>query len=440
MRATARGWTLALSTICVALAASLSAARADVLFENVTLIDGTGAAPLPGASVLVKGDRIDIVSAGPIRHGAGVQVVDGKGKFLMPGLIDSHVHIGANTTTQENWREKHEVGVRALQGYLYSGVTSVYDSGNVSDFTFGLREEERAGKFVSTRLFASGTTVAAPTGYGSGTRAITVDDWSKAQPVLDAYFKNRKPDVQKIVIARDNFAPDNLAKVVRLANENGIRTTIHASGEDDYNDALAAHVDEFAHALRTPVSEPMLKLLATRRIPMSTTLAVFSYIERVGDDTSFLDEPLWKASVDADIIANEKGPARQRYIESNMSANFKKSNSAGLAAAKQLHDAGGVIVAGTDRGWGPTLHMEVALLHSAGIPLLDITRIATLNGAIYVGQEKNLGSIQRGKLADLLLLNADPTKDVKNFMAIEAVYKGGQKIDRSKLDLPANRK
>ena len=98
----AHRWTLAAAAVCTALGASLGAARADMLFENVTLIDGTGNQPLPGASVLVKGDRIDIVSAGPIKHPAGVQVVDGKGKFLMPGLIDSHIHLGANTITPEN--------------------------------------------------------------------------------------------------------------------------------------------------------------------------------------------------------------------------------------------------------------------------------------------------------------------------------------------------
>ena len=74
------------------------------------------------------------------------------------------------------------------------------------------------------------------------------------------------------------------------------------------------------------------------------------------------------------------------------------------------------------------------------IPLLDLTRIVTLNGAIYLGKEKELGSIQRGKLADILLLNADPTKDVKNFQAIAAVYKGGEKIDFAQLDIPINKK
>ncbi len=440
MRVSTRRRTLAIAAICAALSAPLGAAQADVLFENVTLIDGTGNQPLAGASVLVKGDQIDVVSAGPIKHDRGVQVVDGKGKFLMPGLIDSHVHIGANKITDANSAEQHLWGVQALQSYIYTGVTSIYDSGNVADYMFKLRDEERAGKFLSPRVFASGTTVGAPTGYGATPRAMQVIEWDKAKPVLEAYFRDRKPDLQKIVIDRHNFPIDNLTKVVRLANEYGIRTTVHATAEEDYNDALAAHVDEFAHQIRSEVSAPMVRLLATRKIPMSTTAAVFGYIERIGDDASFLDQPLWKNAVNADIITAQKGPERQRYIESGMSANFKKTNHIALGNAKKLHDAGAVLAAGTDRGWGPALHMELELLHGAGISLLDITRIATLNNAIYLGRENDLGSIQRGKLADLLLLNADPTKDVKNFQAIAAVYKGGEKVDMTKLDIPANKK
>src|SRR3954470_22454269 len=121
MRMNIRSWTSALA-LCTAL--SFPAAAANLLFENVTLIDGTGSQPIAGASVLVKGDRIDLVSPMPLKHDAGVQVVDGTGKFLMPGLIDAHIHLGANTITEENWKEKHEVGVHALQGFLYAGITS----------------------------------------------------------------------------------------------------------------------------------------------------------------------------------------------------------------------------------------------------------------------------------------------------------------------------
>jgi imidazolonepropionase-like amidohydrolase len=82
--------------------------------------------------------------------------------------------------------------------------------------------------------------------------------------------------------------------------------------------------------------------------------------------------------------------------------------------------------------------MELGFLNKAGIPAFDLIKIATLNGAIYMGQDKNLGSIEVGKYADLLVLNADPAADVNNFQAINAVVKNGQRIDLAKLDLPVN--
>ena len=451
-----RSWGAALA-MCTALCWPALNASADVLIENVTLIDGTGAAPLAGASVLVKGDRIDVISPVPLKHEPGVEVVDGTGKFLMPGLIDSHIHIGANTITEQKMKEQHIDGVRALHSFLYRGVTSVLDSGNVPDYIFGMRDEERSDKFVSPRLFATGTNVNVAGGRGGGpirpqgspnSPIRLVGDWSKDGPLFERYLKTRKPDVQKMQIDRHGvFTPpapymsiDQMKRIVRMANENGVRTMIHAASEQDFNDALEAGVDEFAHMIRYPASDALLKRLATKRIPISTTTVVFAFIELLAYTPEFLDEPVWKASVDPDVIAYQKTVERPGFIQSGQAANFKATRHYIWQNAKKVHDMGGVLTAGTDRGWGQTLHMELELLHrEAGIPLLDLTRIATLNGAIYLGQEKDLGSIQRGKFADLLLLDADPTKDVKNFGAIAAVYKGGQKIDFAKLDIPINK-
>ena len=198
-------------------------------------------------------------------------------------------------------------------------------------------------------------------------------------------------------------------------------------------------MDAFAHVIRYAASDELLRLVATKKIPASTTTMVSKYIERLIDDPSFLDEPIWKASVDPDVIAYQKSDERPAFAATGRSLTVKATHHILMTNVKKLHQMGGVLVAGTDRGWGQTLHWELDLLHNAGgIPLLDITRIATLNGAIYLGKEKDLGSIERGKLADVLLLNADPTKDVKNFAAIAAVYKGGKKVDFAKLDIPIN--
>ena len=106
----------------------------------------------------------------------------------------------------------------------------------------------------------------------------------------------------------------------------------------------------------------------------------------------------------------------------------------------KLYQAGAVLAAGTDRTFGPTLHQELETLVESGVTPADAIRMATLNGAIYLGVEHDLGSITRGKLADMVLLTADPTRDIKNAQAIDAVFKGGMQIDLQQLRVPANRR
>lgn len=103
-----------------------------------------------------------------------------------------------------------------------------------------------------------------------------------------------------------------------------------------------------------------------------------------------------------------------------------------------INEAGGVLVAGTDQSSGPALHRELELLAMAGIPTADIIRIATLNGAIFLGKERELGSIEEGKIADMVLLAADPLADINNAKQIVEVFKAGRIVDRSRLNLPVN--
>lgn len=103
-----------------------------------------------------------------------------------------------------------------------------------------------------------------------------------------------------------------------------------------------------------------------------------------------------------------------------------------------INEAGGVMALGTDKSSGPALHREMELLVAAGISPLDVIRIGTLNAAKFIGKEKELGSISVGKLADMVLLDADPLADIDNAKKINMVIKNGVIIDRSKLELPAN--
>ena len=124
----------------------------------------------------------------------------------------------------------------------------------------------------------------------------------------------------------------------------------------------------------------------------------------------------------------------------NDCSNWQAAMVSRSSANNAISFAGVPLALGTDRTWGASVHMELALLQESGIPLKDLLRIATLNGAIYLGREREFGSIEPGKFADMLLLAADPLETVKAYGAIEMVFKGGQRVDRSALDVPANRR
>ena len=157
------GATLAVLALAAlpALAARSARPPASFAIEHVTLIDGTGAAPRPDSTVLVVAGKIQAVGVAGMRLPRHTQRVDGRGRYLIPGLMDMHIHLlggGAwkDTSAQSARPLDFDVGVSTLQGFLYYGITSVYDAGNNPDFILPLRERERAGEIIAPRIFATG--------------------------------------------------------------------------------------------------------------------------------------------------------------------------------------------------------------------------------------------------------------------------------------------
>jgi len=421
---------------------------ADLVLRDVTLLDGTGEPSRAGVSVHVRDGRVRAIYD-RVPWVPGSTVIDGRGKYLIPGLIDTHIHLQGGRIPQPGGgtRVDRELALRTLQGYLYSGVTSVVDQGNAADFIFGLRAEERAGALMSPRIFATGANITVPRGYGDNAFSIKVGEFSADKAKLEAHFA-RRPDIQKFLYdelgtfgaSKAPVLPDDVyASVVDLAKKSGIRTTVHVVDGRGTRKSLDAGIEALSHTVRAGVNDDIIDLLRKRNIPVSSTLAVITHIARVADHPEFLDGELFRATVEPEQRAEQAGPERQRYITSGMSARFQTMLPQMFATVRRLHESGITLALGTDRTFGASVHMELQLLHEAGIPVADLVRIATLNGAVYLGLERELGSIEPGKLADMVLLDADPSRDVAAFRQIAAVFKEGRYIDRQMLDLPANR-
>ena len=428
----------------------VNASAGQILIENVALIDGKGGTPVPNSWVLVDGDRIEKISLRKIVVSDNVVRLDGTEHYLIPGLMDMHIHLtGSIEVTPEGLivKKDRKKGIRALHSYLYAGVTSVYDAGNVPDYILKLREDERNGVVVGPRIFATGGIVTYPGSHGGNSFATLVDSWPEAIPALNAHIA-RSPDVLKLTYEERGWGARPMIPILPLGlmqkiishyNDAGIRTTVHTSSEYRARQAIFAGVDTLAHPIiQGPVSEKFVRLMKAKRIPMVSTLTIGENYSRLAEHPEYLDEPLYRDTLTGAEIEELKTVKRKEYQERKWTWWMKIMTTIAQENVRLINDGGGVIVAGTDQTTGPALHRELELMADAGIPASDIIRIATFNGAVFLGKQAELGSIEVGKIADMVLLAADPTKDIRNTKQIVQVIKAGNIVDRSKLDLPVN--
>ncbi len=411
-----------------------------LLIRDVTLIDGTGRPAVAGVSVLVEGDRIVRVVRGRLEAPPNVGLIDGKGKFLIPGMIDVHIHLDGRDAGPA-------AGVRSLHGFLYSGFTAVFDAGNDPDYIYGLRTQERAGTIVSPRIYATGGVVTAPGGHGGGPGAALIDSWPEAVAELDRHIA-RQPDMAKFTFDEHGWGTrpliplldaEVMAKAARYFNERGIRTTVHASHEYRARQTIAAGLNTLAHPIiQGPVSTGFVRLMASTRTPMASTLTIGEGYSRLVEHPEFLDQPLYRAVYEPATIERLKTTVRDEYAKRTWTTWMKVMTPVAQENLRLIDAAGGVIALGSDQSSGPASHRELELMVNGGIPAVAAIRIATLNAAIFLGKERDLGSVEEGKLADLVLLSADPLIGIRNAERIEMVIKGGAIVNRGALDLPVN--
>lgn len=436
------------SALALTAALSVGAARADTYtIQHVTLIDGTGALPKPDMTVVVDGDRIASVrpsaAAGPVRGKA----IDGRGKYLMPGMMDVHIHLrGALPELDANGKHKTDRAAAegALASYIYDGVTTVVDVGNQPENILYERAEERAGRIQSPRIFATGNLVTYPGSHGDG-MAIRVSDFEKDKGLLDRHIAEQNPDILKLTYDEEGWGTrpmitlmptDLLQQIIEYYNLHGIRTTIHVSNEKRAIEAIYAGTDTLAHPIiQGPVSDSFVKLMAAKKTPFATTLTIGENYSRLAEHPEYLDQPDYVAALSAAERTKLKTETRAEFQKRVWTTWMKLMTPICEENIRKIVAAGGVAALGTDQSSGPAAHREMELLVQAGVPNLEVIKIATLNGAIFLGKADDMGSVEEKKLADLVLLNSDPIANIDNTKDIALVMKGGKILDESKLPL-----
>jgi hypothetical protein len=335
-------------------------------------------------------------------------------------------------------------GLAALASFLYSGVTTVFDAGNRAEHILSLRADERAGKILSPRIYATGNLITYPGSHGDRI-AVRISDFEKDRALLDKHIEEQQPDLLKLTLEEEGWGSrpmiplmplELLEQITRYYNQHGIRTTVHVSSELRSLEAIYAGADTLAHpVIQGPVSDSFVKLMGAKKIPFASTLTIGENYSRLAEHPEYLDQPLYAASLTAAEREQLKTRTRAEWQARPWTGWMKIMTPIAEENVRKIHAAGGVVACGTDQSSGPATQRELELLVAAGISPLDTLRIATYNGALFLGKADQLGSVDNGKLADLVLLSKDPTADINNAKSIVFVMKGGQMIDEGQLPM-----
>ncbi|MBL8555173.1 MAG: amidohydrolase family protein, partial [Phenylobacterium sp.] len=411
-------------------------AAADVvLYRNATLIDGAGTPGRPGMSVLVDGERIrEVLPDGRLAAPAGARVVDLSGKFLTPGLIDSHEHLA----TPPNRRQAEA----SLRRDLYGGVTAVRDMADdlrsVAELTRASRRGEIAAPDIyyaalmaGPSFFADPRTIAVSYGYTPG-KTPWMQSIDGKTDLREAVTLARGTSATAIKIYA-NLPAGLVRKIAAEAHRQGIRVWAHTAVYPATPGEVAAakpdvmsHACSLAHeAAGTPASYQTRTPIEAAPFLAGDNPAVEKVVRRMAADGIMLDAT---TSIYGNLSAEAaKHPGARKPLCSGELSD---------ALVRQAWKAGVEISAGTDwvapwdEPW-PTLFQEMAALVKLGMTPAQVIRAATLNGARAAGQDADMGVVQAGKLANLAVFARDPGADIANLKSLELTVKRGREYRRA---------
>ncbi len=457
----------ALAALPLTLLLASGAQAQSIALAGGTVLDGTGRA-VPDATVVVTDGRIACVgTAAECPVPAGASRVDATGRFITPGLVDAHVHF-----SQTGWVDGRPDGLSApaiypyaetarslranperwYRSYLCSGITAVYDAGG-HPWTTGLSARTE-GDGMAPHVRAAGPLIT-----HAGRSALDVDDetytflpMATAADVQASVARLRELGAQAIKVwylapqpARRAELDARMMEVGAAAKAAGLDLIVHATGLREAKVALRAGAVFLVHSVEdAPVDTEFLDLLSANRAAYGPTLVVGRNATRANVAIGLglrvpVDDPV--RCVDPDTIAKIDNiePLRPLIPEDRrtVDAAFRRLEAVGARAGimsenlRRVHASGNTIVVATDAGnpltlHGPSIYAEMEAMQAAGVPAAEIVLMATRNGARVMGRGGDFGTLEAGRIADLLILAEDPRMDVRAFRSLTHVMRAGR--------------
>lgn len=406
-----------------------------IVFINANLFDAESAKIIPNATVVVEGNRIKSIRSGDkAAIPRDAETIDAKGKTLLPGLWDMHVHIFPGDGLM----------------HIAAGVTSVRDLANDAEQLLGLKKKIEGGEEIGPRILMSGFMDGR--GPYAGPTKVFVDTEEEAKAAIENYAKSGYTGIK----IYSSIKPELVPKIIELAHAKGLRVSGHVPAFMTAEQFVNAGADELQHVnflflnflfdtvkdTRTPArftavadaattvdldserARSFVKLLKDKKIVVDPTVNIF--------EGMFTDRP-GTISTGFAPVADRLPPQVRRSllagglpVPDGKDARYRDSAKALLRMIKMLYDAGVPIVAGTDSWAGFALHRELELYNEAGIPANEVLKLATIGAARIMKRDGELGSIAPGKLADLILVDGNPAERISDIRRVSLVVKDGK--------------
>jgi imidazolonepropionase-like amidohydrolase len=387
---------------------------------HATVIDGTGSVPLRDAAIIMSSGRI--LAMGPaakVKTPAGAQVIDLTGKTIIPGIINAHSHISDDPAVK-------------LRHYAQYGITSTIGMGGDGDDVLKIRDDQRHGDI-------------------KGARAYTVQqrfEFEKDAPTPDIarlkveeLYKKGADAVKVVVDNRRNtqvkLRPEITAAIIDQAHKHHMKAFAHIHDYDDAKVLMEQGIDMLAHQVRDrEVDDAFIAMMKAKTVGITSTLVreLSSFV--YADSPAWLNDPFLIRFSDPTRIQIAKTQLRDQQSKlPDLALNRRDLEIAAKNFTKMVNAGGVRIALGTDSGPVPTRfegffeHLEMELMVKYGMTPMQVIQAFSKTNSEILGIDKDYGTLAKGKMADLVVLDKNPLDDILNTRTVNAVYIGGKKFE-----------
>ena len=405
---------------CLVLFPIIAAAQATVL-RGATLIDGNGGPPQKEMAIVMEGGRIrDLGPSSKITNPRGATAVNLSGKFIVPGIINAHGHVGAKTEPQ-------------LRQYALYGVTTTTSMQTDPDEVIQVREAQKRGELRGARVstikyrFAPDPEVTTPQ-----QARVKVDE------TVAAGADYIKLWVDGGFGTRPKLSPEFCAAVLEQSRKHGKLTFGHAYELGDAKMLVELGLNVLAHNVRDrEVDGEFISLLRQKNVTVIPTLVRDEGLFVYGEAPAWIDDPFFLKFVPPERLAVLKNKVREEQAKHPQRALFKDGFEMNRINLKKLSDGGVRVALGTDSGGaadrffiqGHSEHREMELMVQSGMTPMQVIQSFSKGASEALGLNKEFGTLAKGKVADLLVLEKNPLDNIANMRSMQIIFLGGKRFE-----------